>query len=83
MPFASFFLSQLLGQTQELLYSSMDELPSLDNELYRNLTSVKHYEGDVSELDLTFSVVDNHLGQLTTHDLIPGGRVISVTNQNK
>ncbi|VVC29410.1 IQ motif, EF-hand binding site,HECT domain [Cinara cedri] len=83
VPFASFFLSQLLGQTQELLYSSMDELPSLDNDLYRNLTSVKHYEGDVSELDLTFSVVDNHLGQLTTHDLIPGGRIISVTNQNK
>ncbi|XP_060881517.1 ubiquitin-protein ligase E3B [Metopolophium dirhodum] len=83
VPFASFFLSQLLGQTQELLYSSMDELPSLDNELYRNLTSVKHHEGDVSDLDLTFSVVDNHLGELTTHDLIPGGRVISVTNQNK
>jgi len=61
----------------------MDELPSLDNELYRNLTSVKHHEGDVSDLDLTFSVVDNHLGELTTHDLIPGGRVISVTNQNK
>ncbi|XP_050531707.1 ubiquitin-protein ligase E3B isoform X2 [Daktulosphaira vitifoliae] len=83
VPFASFFLSQLLGQTQELLYSSMDELPSLDNDLYRNLTSVKHYEGDVSELDLTFSVVDNHLGNLITHDLVPGGRMISVTNQNK
>ncbi|XP_050429580.1 ubiquitin-protein ligase E3B [Adelges cooleyi] len=83
VPFASFFLSQLLGQSQELLYSSMDELPSLDNDLYRNLTSVKHYQSDVSELDLTFSVVNNHLGQLITHDLVPGGRMISVTNQNK
>ncbi len=33
----------------------MDELPSFDSELYRNLTYIKHYEGDVADLDLTFS----------------------------
>jgi hypothetical protein len=32
-----------------------DELPSFDAELYRNLTYIKHYEGDVADLDLTFS----------------------------
>lgn len=36
-------------------YSYMDELPSFDAELYRNLTYIKHYEGDVADLDLTFS----------------------------
>lgn len=44
VPFASFFLSQLLGQTQQALYSCMDELPSLDTELYRSLTFIKHYQ---------------------------------------
>lgn len=44
VPFASFFLSQVLGQTHQALYSCMDELPSLDNELYRSLTFIKHYE---------------------------------------
>jgi ubiquitin-protein ligase E3 B len=36
-------------------YSYMDELPSFDSELYRNLTYIKRYEGDVADLDLTFS----------------------------
>lgn len=44
VPFAMFFLSQLLGQTQQALYSCMDELPSLDQELYRSLTFIKHYQ---------------------------------------
>lgn len=44
VPFALFFLSQLLGQTQQALYSCMDELPSLDKELYRSLTFIKHYQ---------------------------------------
>lgn len=44
VPFAMFFLSQLLGQTQQALYSCMDELPSLDKELYRSLTFIKHYQ---------------------------------------
>lgn len=44
VPFASFFLSLVLGQTQQALYSCMDELPSLDKELYRSLTFIKHFE---------------------------------------
>jgi ubiquitin-protein ligase E3 B len=43
VPFASFFLSLVLGQTQQA-YSCIDELGSLDNELYRSLTFIKHYE---------------------------------------
>lgn len=45
VPLASFFLSQVLGQTHSVLYSALDELPSLDPELYRSLTYIKRYEG--------------------------------------
>lgn len=44
VPFASFFLSLVLGQTQQAFYSCIDELPSLDKELYKSLTFIKHYE---------------------------------------
>ncbi|XP_059616047.1 ubiquitin-protein ligase E3B [Phlebotomus argentipes] len=83
VPFASFFLSQLLGQTHQALYSCMDELPSLDKELYRSLTFIKHYQGDVSELDLTFSVDEDVMGKIVTHELHPGGRIRPVTNDNR
>ncbi|XP_026686282.1 ubiquitin-protein ligase E3B [Diaphorina citri] len=79
----SFFLSQVLGYTSQALYSCMDELPSLDTDLYRSLTYVKHYPGDVTDLDLTFSVDEDVMGRLVTHELTPGGKVIPVTNQNK
>ena len=39
--FAPFFLSQMLGHKHTDTYSSLDELPSLDAELYKNLTYVK------------------------------------------
>ena len=49
-------LFQILGKDHATaFYSYMDELPSFDAELYRNLTYIKHYEGDVGDLDLTFS----------------------------
>jgi ubiquitin-protein ligase E3 B len=41
VPFAAFFLSQILSQHQSKTYSSVDELPSLDPQLYKNLTYVK------------------------------------------
>ncbi|XP_064107609.1 ubiquitin-protein ligase E3B-like isoform X1 [Macrobrachium nipponense] len=82
-PFASFFLSQVLGEHQSSLYSSIDELPSLDPELYKSLTYIKHYDGDVSDLDLTFSYDEDYLGQIITHELRPGGKAIAVTNDNK
>lgn len=44
VPFAMFFLSQVLLQSHPALYSCMDELPSLDAELYRNLSFIKHYQ---------------------------------------
>lgn len=83
VPFASFFLSQLLGQTHQALYSCMDELPSLDNELYRSLTFIKHYKQDVADLNLTFSVDQDVMGKIITHELHPGGKARPVTDHNK
>jgi len=83
VPFASFFVSQFCGQAGGVLYSWLDELASLDSDLYRSLTLVKHYQGDVSDLELTFSVDDNVMGKLVHHELKPGGKVVAVTNENK
>lgn len=43
----------------------------------------QHYDGDVSDLDLTFSYDEDYLGQIVTHELRPGGKVVPVTNDNK
>lgn len=73
----------MLGHTHQVLYSAMDELPSLDADLYRSLTFIKHHNGDIADLDLTFSVDQDCLGHVVTNELVPGGRVIPVTNDNK
>ena len=44
---------------------------------------LQHYDGDVSDLDLVFSLDEDILGKLVTHELIPGGKAITVNNQNK
>uniref|UniRef100_A0A3P8XAK4 HECT-type E3 ubiquitin transferase n=1 Tax=Esox lucius TaxID=8010 RepID=A0A3P8XAK4_ESOLU len=83
VPFASFFLSQVMGHHHSTFYSSIDELPSLDSEFYKNLTSIKRYDGDVSDLGLTLSYDEDVMGQLVCHELIPGGKTMLVTNENK
>lgn len=64
---------------------AFDELSQLDPDLYKSLTYVKHYSdsGDVADLSLTFSTDEDVLGRLHTVDLVPGGRTIQVTNENK
>jgi ubiquitin-protein ligase E3 B len=84
VPFAQFFLSQVINQHSHTgAYSCIDELPSLDPELYKNLTFVKHYDCDVSELELTFTCDEDVLGRVVTHELVPGGKVIQVTSDNR
>lgn len=51
--FAPFFLSKWLGRL-----SYLDYLPSLDPDLYKNLMFLKNYDGDVEDLSLNFTVVD-------------------------
>ncbi|VDM62049.1 unnamed protein product [Angiostrongylus costaricensis] len=43
---------------------AFDELSQLDPELYRNLTFVKKYDGDVSDLALTFSIDEDFMGKI-------------------
>nr|XP_022345739.1 ubiquitin-protein ligase E3B-like [Crassostrea virginica] len=83
VPFAPFFLTQILQHHQSTMYSPLDELPSLDPELAKNLSYTKHYEGDVADLDLTFSCDEDCMGRLETHELVPGGKAMPVTNENK
>lgn len=87
----------------------MDDLNSLDPELYTGLMFLKNYAGDVeADLSLNFTVTDSgtslslslsfyamflpdadlrllckDFGVDTTIDLIPNGRDIPVTNENR
>ncbi|GAQ90225.1 E3 ubiquitin protein ligase [Klebsormidium nitens] len=78
IPFATFFLSKLQSKNNLL-----NDLPSLDPELYKSLIFLKHYEGDVVDLGLFFSVENNELGEMAETELIPGGKDIPVSNENK
>lgn len=44
---------------------------------------MQHYDGDISDLELSFSTDEDVMGKLVTHDLRPGGRLMQVTNDNK
>ncbi|XP_047316550.1 E3 ubiquitin-protein ligase UPL7 isoform X2 [Impatiens glandulifera] len=76
--FSLVFVQKLLGR-----YSFLDELSTLDSELYKNIMYVKHYNGDVRELCLDFTVTEESLGKRQVIDLKPGGKDICVTNENK
>ncbi|RYR53048.1 hypothetical protein Ahy_A06g027912 isoform C [Arachis hypogaea] len=76
--FSHVFVQKLLGR-----YSFLDELSTLDPEIYRNLLYVKNYEGDVKELCLDFTVTEESFGKRHVIELKSGGKDISVTNENK
>ncbi|RAL44564.1 hypothetical protein DM860_003323 [Cuscuta australis] len=76
--FSHVFVQKLLGR-----YSFLDELSTLDPVLYRNLMYVKHYEGDVRELSLDFTITEESLGKRHVIELKHGGKNISVTDENK
>ncbi|KAG5556744.1 hypothetical protein RHGRI_007120 [Rhododendron griersonianum] len=76
--FSHVFVQKLLGR-----YSFLDELSTLDPELYRNLMYVKHYDGDVKELCLDFTVTEESIGKRHIIELKPGGKDVCVTNENK
>ncbi|XP_075068217.1 ubiquitin-protein ligase E3C [Mixophyes fleayi] len=80
LPFASFFLSKLLGTSADV---DIHHLASLDPEMYKNLLFLKSYEGDVEELGLNFTVVNNDLGEAQVVELKLGGKDIPVTSSNR
>jgi len=78
LPFCGFFLSKLLGK-----HNYLDELPSLDPALHKNLMLLKNYEGDVTDLCLDFSVTNDELGGGGVSELVPGGSALEVNNGNR
>lgn len=77
LPFANFFLAKLLGKT-----NFVDDLASLDSQLLKNLQYLKTAT-NVEDLSLNFTVTEDILGQPFEKELIPDGKNISVTNENK
>ncbi|XP_061955023.1 E3 ubiquitin-protein ligase UPL7 [Populus nigra] len=76
--FSHVFVQKLLGR-----YSFLDELSTLDPELYRNVLYVKHYDGDVKDLSLDFTVTEELFGKRHVIELKPGGKDVCVSNENK
>ncbi|CAI5706060.1 unnamed protein product [Peronospora effusa] len=76
--FAAFFLNKLLGK-----FNYIDDLHSLDPELYTSLMRLKHYDGNVEDLALTFSVSEMEFGEVVSRNLVPEGANIPVTNENR
>ncbi|KER23350.1 hypothetical protein T265_08760 [Opisthorchis viverrini] len=60
---------------------TLKDMEAVDSEYYRSLKYI--LEEDPSVLGLTFSVDEEHFGETVEVDLIPNGRQIPVTNQNK
>lgn len=82
--FAHFFLAFIHGRYNFM--NLINDLVTLDAELFKNLMFLKDYAGDFSDLGLTFSVADTSLQSTTSQteiDLIPNGRNIPVTASNR
>ena len=76
--FASFFLAKWLGKLNFL-----EDLPSLDQELYKNLMFLKKYTGNAEDLSLNFTIVNEEMGVRDVVELVPNGKNVAVTNENK
>jgi len=76
--FAGFFLAKWLGKQ-----SFLDDLSSLDPDLYQGLIFLKHYTGNPEDLSLNFTVAVEEFGVAKTLDLIPSGSNVAVTRENR
>ncbi|KAJ3552359.1 hypothetical protein NM688_g4189 [Phlebia brevispora] len=76
--FAGFFLAKWLGKQ-----SFLDDLASLDPELYQGLIFLKHYTGNPEDLSLNFAVATEEFGVTKNIPLIPNGDQIPVTRENR
>ena len=76
--FAPFFLLRWFGR-----HAYWDDLPSLDKEMYEGLVKLKQYQGDFEDLALTFTIAAEEERQHHEIELVPNGRNIPVTYQNR
>jgi E3 ubiquitin-protein ligase HUWE1 len=59
------------------------DMEAIDPDYYKNLKTILEYNLDDLGLDLTFSIEDHSFGRSQTLDLIPNGRNVPVTEENK
>ena len=77
--FSPIFLNNILE-----IENSFIDLKTYDPELYKNLVTLKTYEGDVeNDLGLYFSLTIENDGKIRTFELIENGNNIPVTNSNR
>ena len=77
--FSPFFLNDVLD-----VENSFIELKNYDSELYKNLVSLKSYEGDIeNDFSLNFTIIEENNGKSKFIELIENGVNINVDNNNK
>lgn len=87
--FAGFFLLQWSSAAADGAYKgSINDLRDIDEELYQGMLRLKDYPGDVSELDISFTINDQislpgEPVKTVTRNLIPNGENVLVTNDNR
>jgi len=75
LPLASFFLKKIRGAP-----TGVDDLPSLDPEMAKNLSYLARNPDSVADMGLTFAVSTDERGNDV--ELVPGGSRIPVTADN-
>ena len=85
--------SSFIGSRIISTYSIFKGIKYIDivsvNLMFKNASSwyffsppAQHYNGDISELELYFVIVNNEYGEQCEEELLPGGRDMRVTNDN-
>ena len=74
--FTRSFYKHMLGQALTIY-----DMEDIDPEYFKNLKWI--LENDISGFELTFSYEADNFGKIEIFDLIPGGRNIPVTEENK
>lgn len=59
------------------------DMEAIDPDYYKNLKTILEFNLADIGLDLTFSIEDHSFGRSQTIDLIPNGRTVCVTEENK
>lgn len=78
--FARFFLNRFAeNPTNGSSRNQVDDLRSLDPELYNNLMKLKYYDGDAEDLCLTFAATEDYLGTTRLVPLVRNGDQEPVT----
>lgn len=78
--FAKFFLKRLASKS-----NMISDVRYLDKELFNSFNFLKTYDGDFDDLCLNFSCdeKDKISGVVTSFDLVPHGKDIAVTKENR